>query len=84
VLRVIPANSPEVTHMANPLDAIGLAIRNKVESLTEADLQQHKLEVELQKERARAQAAEARVRHIEQALKTAGRVLQPYLSGTRR
>ena len=70
--------------MANPLNAINDAIRNEVESLTEADLQQHALKVELQKERARAQAAEARVRHIEQALKTAGRVLEPYLAGTRR
>jgi hypothetical protein len=49
---------------------------------TEEQLQ-HALKVELQKERARARDLEARVRHIEQALKTAGRVLQPYLSGTR-
>jgi hypothetical protein len=32
--------------MANPLDAIDDAIQNKVESLTEAELQQHALEVE--------------------------------------
>jgi hypothetical protein len=53
--------------MAHPLDAINAAIRDQVESLTEADLQAHALKVELQKERARAQAAELRVKHIEQA-----------------
>jgi hypothetical protein len=60
----------------NPLDGSDDDIRNKLEL--------HALEVELQRERARAQAAEARVRHTEQALKTAGRVLQPYLGGTER
>jgi hypothetical protein len=44
--------------MANPLDVETDIIRKKLESVTEADL----LEVELQRERARAQAAEARVR----------------------
>jgi bifunctional DNase/RNase len=69
----------------DPSDAIDLAIRHNIPlPETEAELQQHALEVELQQERARMRALEARVKHLEQALKTAGRVLQPYLAGTRR
>jgi hypothetical protein len=68
----------------DPSDAIDYAIRHNIPLPTETELQQHALEVELQKERARAQAAEARVKHIEQALKTAGRVLEPYLASRRR
>jgi hypothetical protein len=65
-----------------------MAHLNPDDELTDNDirgaLEMHRLEIELQRERARAQAAEARMRHIEQALKTAGRVLEPYLAGTRR
>ena len=70
----------------DPSDAIDFAISHNIPlpEVTEAELQQHALEVELQQERARMPALEARVKHLEQALKTAGRVLQPYLAGTRR
>jgi LPS O-antigen subunit length determinant protein (WzzB/FepE family) len=70
----------------DPSDAIDFALSHNIPlpEVTETELQQHALEVELQRERARAQAAEARVKHIEQALKTAGRVLEPYLASRRR
>ena len=75
--------------MPDPSDAIDYAIRHNIplpeaEAPTEAELQLHALEVELQQARARERQLEAHVRHLESALKTAGRVLQPYLSGTRR
>jgi hypothetical protein len=49
-------------------------------SPTEEQLAQHAREAD----QARVRALEQRIRHLESALKTAGRVLQPYLSGTRR
>ena len=47
---------------------------------TEEQLQQHAREAD----QARVRALEARVKHLEQALKTAGRVLEPYLASRRR
>jgi cell division protein FtsB len=72
--------------MANPYNPIDIATRQLLEAAapTEAELQAHALHRELQQERARERQLEAHVRHLESALKTAGRVLQPYLSGTRR
>jgi hypothetical protein len=70
----------------DPSDAIDFALSHNIPlpEVTETELQQHALEVELQQARARERQLEAHVRHLESALKTAGRVLQPYLSGTRR
>ena len=62
---------------ADPLADIGRTIRNDVplpESVTETDLRAHAAEVELR-------AMRDRVKHLEQALRAAGRVLQPYLGG---
>jgi hypothetical protein len=81
---VIPPNPTEIAMPLDPSDAIDFALSHNIPLPTEAQLQQHALERELQRERARAQAAEARVKHIEQALKTAGRVLEPYLASRRR
>jgi len=47
---------------------------------TEEQLQQHVREAD----RARVRALEARVKHLEQALRTAGRVLTSYLGSTGR
>jgi hypothetical protein len=63
----------------NPDDLIRRCIRTDVplpETVTETDLHAHALEVELR-------AMRDRVRHLEQALRTAGRVLQPYLGNGR-
>jgi hypothetical protein len=51
---------------------------------TEAELQQHQREIEMQKERARIRELEARARALEQAIRTAAKVLTPYLSSTGR
>jgi hypothetical protein len=64
----------------DPLAVISRVVRTDVElpdSVTEEALQLHAAEAELRE-------ARARVRHLEQALKTAGRVLQPYLAGNGR
>ena len=58
----------------DPSAAISVTIRSDrplPDSVDEAALREHALETELQHMRTR-------VRHLEQALKTAGRVLQPY------
>jgi hypothetical protein len=60
-------------------DVIARVIRTDVElpdTVTEEELRQHAAEVELRQMRDR--------RHLEQALRTAGRVLQPYLAGNGR
>jgi hypothetical protein len=46
----------------------------------EEQLQQHAREAD----QARVRALEARIKHLEQALRTAGRVLTPYLGSTGR
>jgi hypothetical protein len=73
-----------VRHAAKAADdasaAISRTIRTDVElpdSVTEETLQLHAAEAELRQMRDR-------VRHLEQALRTAGRVLQPYLAGNGR
>ena len=58
-------------------DVIARVIRTDVElpdTVTEEELRQHAAEVELRQMRDR-------IRHLEQALRTAGRVLQPCLAG---
>jgi hypothetical protein len=47
------------------------------DTVTEEELRLHAAEVELRQMRDR-------IRHLEQALRAAGRVLQPYLAGTGR
>jgi hypothetical protein len=61
-------------------DVIARVIRTDVElpdAVTEEELRQHAAEVELRQMRDR-------IRHLEQALRAAGRVLQPYLAGNGR
>jgi hypothetical protein len=61
-------------------DVIARVIRTDVElpdTVTEEELRQHAAEVELRQMRDR-------IRHLEQALRAAGRVLQPYLAGNGR
>ena len=60
-------------------DVIARVVRTDVElpdTVTEEELRPHAAEVELRQMRDR-------VRHLEQALRAAGRVLQPYLGGGR-
>jgi hypothetical protein len=64
----------------DPSAIISRVVRTDVElpaDITEEQLRTHGLEVELRH-------AQDRIRHLEQALKTAGRVLQPYLAGNGR
>ena len=68
--------------MANPLDEV--KFQHAVETMSDEEIARRALEIALKQERDARAAAEARVKHIEQALKAAGRVLEPYLAGTRR
>jgi hypothetical protein len=72
--------APEVT-MPNPTD-LDYIIDGYMPTPapTEEQLQQHAREAE----QARMKALEQRIRHLEQALRTAGRVLTPYLGSTGR
>ena len=68
----LPASSPSAT--------IARTVRTDVplpDDIGEVELKQYALETELRQMRDR-------VRHLEQALRTAGRVLQPYLAGSGR
>ena len=59
---------------------IARVVRTDVElpdTVTEEELRLHAAEVELRQMRGR-------VRHLEQALRTAGKVLAPYMGGTGR
>jgi hypothetical protein len=67
---------PDYTY-SNPPNVIRRVIRTDTplpETVTETDLQAHALETELR-------AMRDRMRHLEQDLRAAGRVLQPYLAG---
>ena len=90
-LRPFPDPSPDVilanvarraaeAPLPSPSADISRTIRGDVplpESVTVTDLQAHALEAELRQMRDR-------VRHLESALRAAGRVLQPYLAGNSR
>jgi hypothetical protein len=70
-----------VRHAAKAADDASAVISRTIrddrplpQEVTETDLRAHAAEVELR-------AMRDRVRHLEQALRAAGRVLQPYLAG---
>jgi hypothetical protein len=70
----------------DPSDAIDYALRHNIPlpEVTEAGVATARARGRVAAGAGSRTQLEAHVRHLESALKTAGRVLQPYLSGTRR
>ncbi len=65
----------------DPADIINHAFDGFIPTAEPTEEQLHRAR---EADQARVRALEARVKHLEQALKTAGRVLEPYLASRRR